>query len=97
MTHVNFIILNDICKFEKINPKNNGSLGVAFNKEKSVDNIFKKLVVSDSISEETRTFLKPVGNRPGMIYGLCKVNEVLSIISRLFGLFCQQLTVLPIN
>ena len=97
MTHVNFIILNDICKFEKINPKNNGSLIVAFNQEKSVDNIFKKLVVSDSISEETRAFIKPVGNSSGMIYGLCKVNEVSSIITRLFGLFCQRLTVLPIN
>ena len=39
MTDVNFIILNDICKFEKNNPKNNGSLSVAFNQEKSVDNI----------------------------------------------------------
>ena len=38
-------------------------------------NILKKLVASNSISEETGGSLKPVGTRPGIIYGLCKVHK----------------------
>ena len=34
-----------------------------------VDNIFKKLVTSNSISEETKRSLKKVGNRPGVMRG----------------------------
>ena len=68
-------LLNDTRKFEKINPKNDGILNFAINQEKRVDNIFKKLVASKSISEETRRSLKPVGTRPGIMYGLCKVHK----------------------
>ena len=68
-------LLNDTRKFEKINLKNDGILNFAINQEKRVDNIFKKLVASNSISEETRRSLKPVGTRPGIMYGLCKVHK----------------------
>ena len=46
--------LNDTRKFQKINLRNDGLLSFAVNQEKSVDNIFKRFVVSKSISEETR-------------------------------------------
>ena len=65
-------LLNDTRKFEKINLKNDGILNFAINQEKRIDNILKKLVASNSISEETRRSLKPVGTRPGIMYGLCK-------------------------
>ena len=68
-------LLNDTRKFEKINLKNDGILNFAINQEKRVDNILKKLVASKSISEETRRSLKPVGTRPGIMYGLCKVHK----------------------
>ena len=68
-------LLNDTQKFEKINLQNDGILNFAVNQEKSVDNIFKKLVATNSISEETRKSLKPVGTRPGIMYGLCKVHK----------------------
>ena len=68
-------LLNGTRKFEKINLKNDGILNFAINQEKRVDNILKKLVASKSISEETRRSLKPVGTRPGMMYGLCKVRK----------------------
>ena len=68
-------LLNDTRKFEKINLKNDGILNFAINQEKRVDNIFKKLAASNSISEETRRSLKPVGTRPGIMYGLCKVHK----------------------
>ena len=64
-------LLNDTHKFEKINLKNDGILNFAVNQEKRVDNILKELVAANSISEETRKFFKPVGTRPGIIYGLC--------------------------
>ena len=67
-------LLNDTRKFEKINLKNDEILNFAINQEKHVDNILKKLVASNSISEETRISLKPFGTRPDVImYGLCKV------------------------
>ena len=60
---------------KKINLKNGGILNFAINPEKRVDNILKKLVASDSISQETRRYLKPVGTRRGIMYGLCKVHK----------------------
>ena len=68
-------LLNDTRKFEKINLKYDGILNFAINQEKRIDSILKKLVASNSISEETRRFLKPVGTRPGIMHGLCKVHK----------------------
>ena len=67
-------LLNDTQKFEKINLKNDGILTFAVNQEKRADNIFKKLVATNITSEETRS-LKPVGTRPGIMHGLCKVHK----------------------
>ena len=67
--------LNDTQKFEKIILKNGGILNFAANQEKHVDNTFKNLVASNSISEDTRRSLKPVGTRPGIMYGLRKVTK----------------------
>ena len=68
-------LLNDTRKFEKINLKNNGILNFAINQEKRVNNILKKIVASNSIFEETRRSFKPIGTRPGIMYGLCKVHK----------------------
>ena len=68
-------LLNDTRKFEKNNLKNDGILGFAVNQDKRVDNILKKLVLSNSISEETRRPSKRVGTRAGIISGFCKVHK----------------------
>ena len=60
--------------FEILNLKD-GIWNFAINQEKRTKNIFKKLVASNSISEETRRSLKPVGTRSGITTGLCKVHE----------------------
>ena len=60
---------------KKKNLKKDGILNFAINQEKCVTNFLKKLVASNSISEETRRSLKPVGTRPGIMYGLCKVHK----------------------
>ena len=67
--------LNDARKFEKINLRNDGILNFAVSQEKLDDNILKKLVATNSISEETRRSLKPVETKPGIMYGLCRVNK----------------------
>ena len=59
--------LYDTGKFEKINLKIVGILSFAGNREKQVDNISKKLVVSNNMSEETGRSLKPVWTRPGVM------------------------------
>ena len=51
------------------------TINFAINQEKRVDNILKKLVAANSISEETKRSLKPVGTRPGIRYRLCKVHK----------------------
>ena len=66
-------------------------------KKKRVDNIFKKLFVSNSISEETRRYFKPVGTKPVIIYGLCKVHKDIIDNCPLFDLFWWQLMFLPMN
>ena len=45
-------LLNHTRKFETIYLKKDGILNFAINQEKHVDNIFKKLVASKSISEK---------------------------------------------
>ena len=68
-------LLNDTRKLKKVNLKNDGIWNFAINQKKRADNIFKKLVVSNSISEETRRSLKPAGTRPGIMYGPCKAHK----------------------
>ena len=68
-------IPDDTGKFEKINPKNDGTLSFAVNQEQRIDNILKKLVASNTLSEETRRSLKPVGTRPGIMHGICRFDK----------------------
>ena len=68
-------LLNDTLTFEKLHLKNDGVLNTAVNQEKRAENIFRKLVASNSISEETRRYRKPVGTTSGIMYRLCKVPE----------------------
>ena len=53
--------------------KNDEILSFAVNQEKIVGNILKKLLKSNSISEETRRSLKPVGTRLGISMEFFKV------------------------
>ena len=50
--------------------------------EKRIDKIYKKLVHSNSLSEETRRHLKTVGTRPGTMYGSCKVHRYVLMTFR---------------
>ena len=67
-------LLSDQGKFEKVTLKNDAFLNFIVSQEKRLDTIFKKLVDSNSISKEMRKFIKPVGTRPGIMYGNSKVH-----------------------
>ena len=62
-------------KFQKIAVKDVNFLNLITSQEKRIDKIYKKLVDSNSTFEETRRHLKPVGARPIIMYGFCKVHK----------------------
>ena len=68
-------ILSDQNKFNKVSLKGDTLLNFAINQEKHVDKVLKKLVESKSMTEKTRKSLKPVGTRPGVMYGSYKVHK----------------------
>ena len=68
-------ILSDQKKFSKVSLKDKTLLNFAINQEKHVDTVLKKFVESKSMTEKTRKSLKPVGTRPNIIYGSCKVHK----------------------
>ena len=68
-------LLSDQRKFEKVTLKNDAFPNFVVNQEKRIDTIFKDLVDSNSMSKEMRKFVKPVGTRPGIMYGNCKVHK----------------------
>ena len=67
--------LSDQSKFQKITIKDDNLLNFITSQEKRIDKIYKKLVGSNSMSEETRRHLKSVGTRPGIMYGSYKVHK----------------------
>ena len=62
-------------KFEKVTLKTDAFLNFVFNQENRTDTIFKNLIDSNIISKEMRKLVKPVGTRPGIMYGNCKVHK----------------------
>ena len=65
-------LLSDQGKIEKITLKNGAFLNNGVNQENRIDTISKNLVISNSMSKEMHKSVKPVGTRPGTMYGLCK-------------------------
>ena len=61
--------LSDQSKFQKTTIKYDNLLNFITSQKKRIDKIYKKLVDSNNMSEETRRHLKPVGTRPGIMYG----------------------------
>ena len=91
---------NDTRKFEKKmkekNWKNKGILSFTSNQVKQVENILKKPVAHKSLSEETRTPLKPVETRLDVMYWLFKVHKDIGNNFSPFWV-CPQSIFLPIS
>ena len=69
------MIFSDQKKVSKVSLKDNTSLNFAISQEKHFDKVLKNLVQSKSMTEKTKKSLKPVGTRPGVMYGSCKVHK----------------------
>ena len=67
--------LSDQSKFQKTAVKDDNFLNFITSQEKCIDKIHKTFVGSNSTCEETRRHLKPVGTRPGIMYGSCKFHK----------------------
>ena len=68
-------LISDQGKFENVTLKNDAFLDFIVSQEKRLDTIFKKRIDSNSMSKEMRKFVKPVGTRPGIMYGNCKMHK----------------------
>ena len=68
-------ILSDQKKFSKVSLKDDTLLNFDISQEKHVDKVLKKLVECKGMMEKTRKSLKPVGTRPGVMSGSCKVRK----------------------
>ena len=55
--------------------KDDTLLNFAINQEKDVYKVLKKLVESKTMTQKTRKSLKPVGTRPAVMYGSCKIHK----------------------
>ena len=67
--------MENLLSDERVTLKNDAFLNFVVNQGKHIDTIFKNLVDSNSMSKEMRKSIKPVGTRPGTMYGLCKVHK----------------------
>ena len=67
--------MENLLSNERVTLKNDAFLNFVVNQGKHIDTIFKNLVDSNSMSKEMRKSIKPVGTRPGTMYGLCKVHK----------------------
>ena len=72
-------ILNDLHKFEKVNFKK-GILNFSIKHEKRINDYFKSLEKSGSLSFDQYKKIKATGSRPGILYGLCKVHKAITDI-----------------
>ena len=66
---------SDQSKFQIIALKDGNFLNFVTSEEKRIDEIYKKLDNSNSMSEETRRHLKAAITRPRIMYGSCKLHK----------------------
>ena len=84
------LLLSDKTKFRKVvfNPKFkvNKDLIHILEMEGEIRTILQELVDDQYLSKQDYDFLKPIGSRPGILYGLCKVHKTVVDESPLFVL-----------
>ena len=70
-------IFSDLTKFGKVTIKK-GILNFLNNHEKNINNYFKRLEKSRSLSTEQYKKIEAAESRPGILYGLCKVQKAIT-------------------
>ena len=68
-------ILNDISNFSKLDIHAGKEINHIVNLEKIIASELKLLKVKDIIDKSTYQSVKPVGSRPGILYGSCKIHR----------------------
>ena len=71
------IILKDSSEFKNVIVAPDKDLNYIINSEKRVTDLLKKLKNKNAISKETYNKLRPVGSKPGKLYGSVKVHKPL--------------------
>ena len=69
--------MKDSSEFKSVVVAPDKDLNYIINSEKRVTNLFKKLKNKNAISEETFNKLRPVGSKPGKLYGSIEVHKPL--------------------
>ena len=62
-------------KFTMVNMNDYALLNFSVNQEKQVDKVLEKLVEPSSMTDKNKKSLRPVGSRPGVMYGSCKAHK----------------------
>ena len=70
-------ILDDATKFEKIKIKK-GILNFSINQERRINDYLKSLGKSGSLTAGQYEKINETGNRPEILYGLCKVHQAIT-------------------
>ena len=81
-------ILKDNTKCEKFDVKTR-TLNFQVNHQKPINEILKSLKSTGSLSDKQYKKIKAVGSRPGVLYGLCKVDK--AIVDVCLDQYCLQL------
>ncbi|XP_057290203.1 uncharacterized protein LOC130612883 [Hydractinia symbiolongicarpus] len=68
-------ILSDSSKFRKLSLPSDKLLNFTIGQERKITNIYKALLKSGGLSEANYNKFRPVGSKPGILYGLCKVHK----------------------
>ena len=69
--------MKDSSKFKNIPVAPDKDLNYITNSEKRVTDLLEKIKNKNAISEETYNKLRPVGSKPGTLYGSAKVHKPL--------------------
>ncbi|XP_057293116.1 uncharacterized protein LOC130621786 [Hydractinia symbiolongicarpus] len=68
-------ILSDSSKFRKLSLPSDNLLNFTIGEERKITNVYKALLKSGGLSEANYNKFRPVGSKPGILYGLCKVHK----------------------
>ena len=90
-------LLTDSSKFRNISVAPEKDLNCIISSEKVVTDLLEKLKNKNAISEETYNKLRPVGSKPGTLYGSAKVHKALKMDYHHSDPFFQRLAPLHTN
>ena len=89
--------LSKLVKFSNLEIPAGKEINYITNLEKKITSDIELLKDEEIIGKATHKNIKPVGSRPGVLYGLGKVHKEINNGLPPFLRFCQPLVRLPTN